>query len=111
MRRFRFICMCSMATGRCSRRIRTPADPHGSDSDGKGVWVPEGGEIKGKWVEVIADRTTHKYAGRLEISFRIRVNGDTFVGTESVRAFDAAGNVAEAPPTPGQLEGKRVTIP
>ena len=86
-------------------------DSHGSDSDGKGVWVPDSGEIKGKWVEVIADRTTHKYTGRLEISFRIRVSGDTFVGTESVRAYDAAGNVAEATLTPGQLEGKRVTIP
>lgn len=74
-------------------------------------WVSDGGEIRGKWVEVIADRASHKYTGRLEISFRITVNGDTFVGTESVRAFDAAGNSAEAPLTPGQLQGKRVTIP
>lgn len=66
---------------------------------------------QGKWMEVIADRASHKYTGRLEISFRIRVNGDLFVGTESVRAYDAAGNVAEAPPAPGQLEGQRVTIP
>ncbi len=71
----------------------------------------DGGEIRGKWVEVIADRASHKYTGRLEISFRIRVSGDTFVGTESVRAYDAAGKATEAPATPGQLEGKRVTIP
>src|SRR5271156_4481732 len=31
-------------------------DPNSSDSDGKGVWVADGDRIKGKWVEVIADR-------------------------------------------------------
>ena len=25
-------------------------DPHGSDSDGKGIWVTDGERIKGKWV-------------------------------------------------------------
>ncbi|MBI3884206.1 MAG: hypothetical protein HY302_00505 [Opitutae bacterium] len=60
---------------------------------------------------MIADRVSQKYSGRLELSFRIRVSGDTFVGTESVRAYDATGNAAEAPLTPGQLEGKRVTVP
>lgn len=29
-------------------------DVHGSDSDGKGIWVASGTRIKGKWVEVIA---------------------------------------------------------
>lgn len=31
-------------------------DPQASDSDGKGIWVKDGDRIKGKWVEVIADR-------------------------------------------------------
>jgi hypothetical protein len=86
-------------------------DAHGSDSDGKGIWVPDGDRIKGKWVEVIADRTTHKFAGRLEISYQIKVSGDTFVGTESVRYYDADGKSNEGPATPGQIEGKRVTLP
>jgi hypothetical protein len=86
-------------------------DPHGSDSDGKGIWVTDGGRIKGKWVEVIADRDTHQFAGRLEISFDITVSGDTYTGTETVRSYDAAGNSTAAPATPAQLEGKRVKFP
>jgi hypothetical protein len=86
-------------------------DPHGSDSDGKGIWVANGDRIKGKWVEVIADRTTHQFAGRLEISYDIAVSGDTYTGTETVRSYDAAGNMTAGPATPAQLIGKRITLP
>lgn len=86
-------------------------DPHGSDSDGKGIWVADGKRIKGKWVEVIADRTTHQFAGRLEISYEITVNGDSYTGTETVCSYDAAGNLTAVPATPAQLEGKRVNFP
>ena len=86
-------------------------DPHASDSDGKGVWVANGERIKGKWVEVIADRTTHQFAGRLEISYDITVSGDTYTGTESVRSYDVAGNLTAGPATPAQFTGKRVTLP
>src|SRR6266436_4588973 len=34
-------------------------DADTSDSDGKGIWVKEGSKIKGKFVEITADRTTH----------------------------------------------------
>jgi len=86
-------------------------DPHGSDSDGKGIWIANGERIKGKWVEVIADRTTHQFSGRLEISYEITVSGDTYTATEVVRSYDAAGNLAASPATPSQLAGKRVTLP
>ena len=86
-------------------------DPHGSDSDGKGIWITDGERIKGKWVEVIADRTTHQFAGRLEISYDITVNGDSYTGTETVRSYDAVGNLAAVPATPAQFEGKRVKFP
>ncbi len=86
-------------------------DPHGSDSDGKGIWVTDGERIKGKWVEVIADRTTHQFAGRLEISYDIMVSGDSYTGTETVRSYDAVGNLAAVPATPAQLHGKRVKFP
>jgi hypothetical protein len=86
-------------------------DPNGSDSDGKGIWVANGGKINGKWVEVIADRTTHQFAGRLEISYGITVSGDTYIGTETVRAYDAAGNLAAGPAATAELVGKRVTLP
>jgi hypothetical protein len=86
-------------------------DPHASDSDGKGIWVKDGDRIKGKWVEVIADRATHKFTGRAEISYDIRVSGNTFVGTETARSYDANGTLTDGPTTPGQFEGKRVTLP
>lgn len=86
-------------------------DPRGSDSDGKGVWVAAGERITGKWVEVIADRTTHQFVGRLEISYEITVSGDTYTGTEIVHSYDAAGNLGTSLATPAQLVGKRVTIP
>ncbi len=86
-------------------------DPHGSDSDGKGIWVTDGKRVEGKWVEVIADRVTHRFAGRMEFSYDITVSGDTYTGTEAVRAYDAAGNLTAGPATPAQLEGKRVKYP
>jgi len=76
-------------------------DPKTSDSDGKGVWVLDGsdGKIKGRWMEIYADRTTHKFAGRLELSFWLKADSENFTGTYTVRTYDAA------------LDGKRVTAP
>ena len=86
-------------------------DPHGSDSDGKGVWVTDGDRIKGKWVEVIADRASHKFTGRTEISYDVMVNANTFTGTITAISYDAAGTLTEGPTSPTPLEGKRVTLP
>ncbi len=86
-------------------------DPHASDSDGKGIWVTDGDRVKGKWVEVIADRATHKFTGRAEISYDIRVSGDLFIGTSSARSFDANGTPTGAATAPGPFEGQRVTYP
>jgi hypothetical protein len=107
MRHFRITCTYSMATGRCNRRIQTQA----SDSDGKGIWVKDGDRIKGKWVEVIADRITHKFTGRAEISYETKVSGVTFVGTDTARSYDANGTLTDGPTAPGPFEGKRVTLP
>ena len=86
-------------------------DPHGSDSDGKGVWVADGDRIRGKWVELLADRATHRYTGRLEVSYDLHVSGDTYAGTEVVHSYDAKGDAAEAPATPASIEGRRVAYP
>jgi hypothetical protein len=86
-------------------------DAQHSDSDGKGVWIAAGDRIKGKWVEVIADRATHKFAGRSELSFDFKVNNDAFAGTITESAFDASGMLTEGPTSPTPLEGKRVTLP
>ena len=39
-------------------------DPRTSDSIGLGVWVAEGGKVRGKFVEVTADRTARNFASR-----------------------------------------------
>jgi hypothetical protein len=86
-------------------------DPNSSDSDGKGIWITEGGRIRGKWVEVTADRASHKFTGRTEISFDIEVTHDAFAGTETARSYDANGILTAGPTPPGKFEGNRITYP
>ncbi len=85
-------------------------DPHTSDSDGKGVWAQRGGRVVGKWVEIIADRATHKLAGRGELSFDLVVTGDRLAGTGMFFAYDPAGH-AVAGPIAAPFTGSRVTAP
>ncbi len=70
-------------------------DTHSSDSDGKGVWVSDGDRIKGKWVEVIADRASHQFTGHAEISYDVKVNVDTFTGMVTASSYDANGTLTE----------------
>jgi len=86
-------------------------DPKTSDSDGKGVWTSDQGDVRGRWVEIIADRATHRYAGRTEISFSFKVNGDSFSGTETARGYDAEDRPAFGPTPPAPFEGRRVALP
>jgi len=82
-------------------------DPNTSDSNGMGVWAVEGDRIKGKFVEITADRTTRQFAGRGEISFLIQLNGNAFSGTASAIFYDAEGRQVRGP-MPATLEGQRV---
>lgn len=85
-------------------------DENTSDSDGKGIWIRKDGKVIGKFVEITADRTTHKFATRGEISYEIDVAGDTLTGTASAKFYDENDKLLRGPfPTP--LEGKRVTLP
>lgn len=86
-------------------------DPRTSDSDGKGIWRARNGAIEGKWVEISADRTTHKFTGRTELSFRFKIVGDRFGGSESASVFDRDGIRVAGPTPPGKFEGERVTLP
>lgn len=86
-------------------------DARSSDSDGKGAWMARGDRIEGKWVELLADRGTHQFTGRLEITFQLSVTGDSLTASESVRVFDAAGQPLPGPATPTPLTGTRVTVP
>ncbi len=81
-----------------------------SDSDGKGLWVAEGDSVHGKFVEVRADRATHSYLGRGEISFGFVVRGDSLIGTASGRFFDPAGGLTDGP-IATDMTGSRVKLP
>jgi hypothetical protein len=70
-------------------------------------WVTDGDRIKGKWVEVIADRASHTFTGRAEG----KVNVDTFTGTVTASSYDANGTPTEGPTSPTPLEGKRIALP
>ena len=81
-----------------------------SDSGGKGIWIADGNHIRGKWMEITADRSTHKFVSRGELPFDLQVSGDTFTGTLSARFYDANGKIVQDFPA-GSLKGKRLTLP
>ena len=82
-------------------------DPNTSDSNGLGVWVPDGDNITGRFVEITADRTTRKFVSRGEISFLIKVQGNAFSGTASASFYDAGGRRLRGP-LAATLEAQRV---
>lgn len=83
-------------------------DSHGSDSDGKGIWVVNGGHVRGKWIEVMADRDTHHFTGRGEYSFEILVLGDRLNGNGTMRLFDTNSKSIGGIPT--TFTGERVML-
>ena len=85
-------------------------DPHTSDSDGMGIWSGEGNTIKGKFVEITADRATRAFVSRGEISFQITVSGNTFSGTASGNFYDLDNKVVVGP-VHTAFNGTRVTLP
>lgn len=85
-------------------------NPRTSDSDGKGIWIAAGDTIRGKWVEVRADRATHAYLGRGEISFDVVVRGDSIVGSATGRFFDPSGALIDGPIVT-DMTGSRVKLP
>ena len=74
------------------------------------MWTADGKKIRGKWVEVTADRVTRQFVGRGELSFDIVVNGDRFAGTAVFRSYDANGTLVGGPFN-SSLAGERVTLP
>ena len=81
-----------------------------SDSDGKGIWIADGKRIRGKWVEVIADRSTHQFVGRGELSFDIAVSGNSFAGPAAFSSYDVNGTLVQSPIN-APLSGERITLP
>jgi hypothetical protein len=107
---FKYHMFLFSADGTMEQANPDAGDANTSDSDGKGVWERDGNTIKGKFVEVTADRTTHEFVSRGEISFTIDVNGDHFTGHADARFYDVNNNLFRGP-LPTALEGSRVTLP
>lgn len=82
-------------------------DPNASDSSAMGVWLRDGDAIKGKLVEITADRSTRQFVSRGEISFSLQVHGDAFSGTASAVFVDASERRVRGP-VQATLEAKRV---
>jgi hypothetical protein len=83
-------------------------DPHGSDSDGKGAWEAANGRFHGRWMEITADRATHRHTGFVEVRFDIAVTGDTLTGSEEAQIFDR-DHKPVGQPIASTLAGTRVT--
>ena len=83
-------------------------DPRTSDSNLMGAWVRDGDGFRVKMVEFNADRTTHKLAGRVEISYQLKVQGDALSGTGSAVIHDADDHPVQAPIN-FTMQGRRIT--
>jgi hypothetical protein len=82
-------------------------DSDSSDSSAMGAWLADRDGIKGKLVEVTADRTTHRFMSRGEISFSLKVDGNALSGTAIAMFYDANGRGVRGP-LHATLEGQRV---
>jgi len=83
-------------------------DSHTSDSVGVGPWANTGtNTIKGKFVEVNADRDTHQFVNNLVVTFTLTVDGDSFTGPAEARYYDANWNLTDGP-FPATLNGTRI---
>jgi hypothetical protein len=85
-------------------------DAHTSDSDGMGIWRTDGDEVKGKFVEITADRSTRAFVSRGEISFEIAVKGDSFSGNATGNFYDLDNKLIVGP-VHTAFNGSRVTLP
>jgi len=83
-------------------------DSQNSDSDGKGVWAAEGSHVRGKWIEIMADRATHKFTGRGECIFDISVAGDRLSGHAKMTLLDREGHTTAVVST--ALVGERIAL-
>ena len=102
--------MCTFhADGTMEQANPDAGDAHTSDSDGMGVWVREGGKIRGKFVEVTADRTTRQFASRGEISFTLEIADDRFTGTATGKFYDLDNKLIVGPVNTA-MNGTRVVI-
>ena len=66
-------------------------DANTSDSALMGAWTTIPNGVKAKLVEVTADRNSHKFVSRVEITFLIQVRGNALTGTATAHYLDQEG--------------------
>ena len=69
----------------------------------------KGDKIRGKFVEVTADRTTRQFVSRGEISFTLDVKADSFTGAAIGKFYDL-DNKLTAGPVSTAMNGTRVGL-
>jgi hypothetical protein len=82
-------------------------NPNTSDSSAMGVWLADHDGIRGKLVELTADRSTHQFISRGEISFSLKVDGNALSGTAIATFYDSTGQSIRGP-IQATLKGERV---
>lgn len=82
-------------------------DPKTSDSNLMGVWVRDGDGFKGRLVEITADRATHDFVSRGDITFRVTVSGNALKGSALAVFHDAYWHEIGIP-IQARLDGQRV---
>ena len=82
-------------------------DPNTSDSSGLGVWIQVRDGIKGKFVEVTADRASREFVSTGEISFLLQVEGDALRGKGTALFYDSQGKQSRGPIL-ATFQGRRV---
>ncbi len=83
-------------------------DAHTSDSDGIGVWKGSH-TVVGAFVEVNADRATHRHVSTLRVEFKIDVAGDTFTGPATATYYHPDGSVQAV--YPASFKATRIPLP
>jgi hypothetical protein len=96
------------ADGTLQQSSPDAGDSEHSASDGKGIWAAEGPRIRGKWVDIMADRTTHQFTGRGEYTFDVSVSGNVMRGHATMTLIDPKGHATAVVPT--TIIGERVTL-
>ena len=82
-------------------------DARTSDSAGYGAWTSDGDTITAKFVEITADRRTHAFVTRGEVTFDLAVDHDHLTGSAVGRFYDARGKLVFGPVHAG-MDGSRV---
>ena len=82
-------------------------DPKTSDSNLMGAWVRDGDGFKGRLVEITADRATHGFVSRGDITFRVTVSGNALHGSALAVFHDAYWHQIGIP-IQAKMDGERV---